>query len=377
VFNWVAEYPILIALAVLCRPGLALPSNAVLRYLLFGVMAAAALVLIYCALVPVEITEAKFNWIIWALLALSLLFWRAPLPFATVIAFVLLVNHAVIEQADSVSVRSFFGVAKVTQTSDGQFRLLQHGTTLHGGQRIREISGLPAAIDPPELLLYYWDGSAIAQTFDAVRINIDGPIRFAVVGLGAGSLACRAEPGDSAHFYEIDPAIIRIARDPLLFSFLWVCGPGVPITLGDARLTLEEAPDGAYDLIVVDAFSSDAIPVHLLTREAMALYLRKLSPHGMIALHVSNRHLELASVVAGIAAANGLVTRVNDRVDFDELANPYKYAGTVAAVARSEEDLGALAQTSEWMPIAPDPHQWVWTDDYSNIIGAVLRRLKE
>jgi spermidine synthase len=151
----------------------------------------------------------------------------------------------------------------------------------------------------------------------------------------------------------------------------------VPITLGDARLTLEEAPDGAYDLIVVDAFSSDAIPVHLLTREAMALYLRKLSPHGMIALHVSNRHLELASVVAGIAAANGLVTRVNDRVDFDELANPYKYAGTVAAVARSEDDLGALAQTSEWMPMPPDPHQWVWTDDYSNIIGAVLRRLKE
>jgi hypothetical protein len=377
VFNWVAEYPILIALAVLCRPGLALPSNAVLRYLLFGGMAAAALVLIYCTLVPVEITEARFNWIIWALLAASLLFWRAPLPFATIIAFVLLVNHAVIEQADAVSVRSFFGVAKVTQTSDGQFRLLQHGTTLHGGQRIREISGLPAAIDPPELLLYYWDGSAIAQTFDAVRANADGPIRFAVVGLGAGSLACRAEPGDTAHFYEIDPAIIRIARDPLLFSFLWVCGANVPITLGDARLTLEEAPDGAYDLIVVDAFSSDAIPVHLLTREAMALYLRKLSPHGMIAMHVSNRHLELASVVAGIAAANGLVTRVNDRVDFDELANPYKYAGTVAVVARSEEDLGALGQTSEWMPMEPDPHQWVWTDDYSNIIGAVLRRLKE
>src|SRR5262249_37071121 len=119
VFNWVAEYPILIALAVLCRPGLALPSNALLRHLLFGGMAVAALVLIYCTLVPVEITEARFNWIIWALLAVSLLFWRAPLPFAAIIAFVLLVNHAVIEQADSVSVRSFFGVAKVTQTSDG------------------------------------------------------------------------------------------------------------------------------------------------------------------------------------------------------------------------------------------------------------------
>ena len=169
------------------------------------------------------------------------------------------------------------GVAKITETTDGQFRLLQHGTTLHGGQRIREANGRLAAIDPPELLLYYWDGSAISETFAAVRARVNRPIRFAVIGLGAGSLACRAAPDDTVHYYEIDPAVIRIARDPYLFSFLWVCRPDVPIILGDARLTLAEAPDGAYDLIIVDAFSSDAIPIHLLTREAMAIYLKKLS----------------------------------------------------------------------------------------------------
>src|SRR5207342_1571068 len=110
-------------------------------------------------------------------------------------------------------------------------------------------------------------------------------------------------------------AAIQIARDSGLFTFLASCRPDVSITLGDARLTLAEVPDGTYDLIIVDAFSSDAVPVHLLTREAMAIYLAKLKPGGMAVLHVSNRHLELASVVAGIAAANGALTRVNDSVD--------------------------------------------------------------
>src|SRR5262244_1426904 len=312
VFNWVAEYPILIALAVLCRPGLALPDDRRGRHLLFGGLAAAALVLIVCALYPVALSQTAFTWTVATLLAASALFWRAPLPFAAMIAFILLAYYSIVEQHGAMSVRSFFGVARITETADGQFRLLQHGTTLHGGQRIREANGRLAAIDPPELLLYYWNGSAISETFAAVRSRLDRPIRFAVIGLGAGSLACRAAPDDTVHYYEIDPAIIRIARDPYLFSFLWVCRPDVPIILGDARLTLAEAPDGTYDLIIVDAFSSDAIPIHLLTREAMAIYLEKLSAHGVVVLHVTNRHLELLSVVASIASANGLITFVSD-----------------------------------------------------------------
>jgi hypothetical protein len=376
IFDWVAEYPILLALAVLCRPGLALPRERPWRYLLFGGLAALALVLMVSALYPVVLGETLFNWTVGILLVVSALFWRAPLPFAAMVAFILLANHNIVEQAGAMSVRSFFGVTKVSETPDGQFRLLQHGTTLHGGQRIRDFNGdVPA--EPPELLMYYWDGSAISQAFDAVRARVNGPIRFAVIGLGAGSLACRAEPGDTVHFYEIDPAMIRIARDPYLFSFLWLCRPVATITLGDARLTLAEAPDGAYDLIVVDAFSSDAIPIHLLTREAMAMYKAKLRPHGMVVMHISNRHLELASVVAGIAAANGLITRIDDSADIDEAANPYKYSGTVAAIARSEEDFGLLAQSRDWELETPDPAQWVWTDDYSNIVGAVIRKLNE
>jgi hypothetical protein len=372
-FNWVAEYPILIALAVLCRPGLALPRDRSRRYLLLGGIAAAAVVLVVCALYPLLIDAIPFDWAVGALLAASLLFWRASLPFAAVIGFVLLFNHSIVATGGTF-LRSFFGVTKIVETEDRQFRLLQHGTTLHGGQRLYEADGRRATIDPPEQLLYYWDGSAISETFEAVRARLDRPIRFAVIGLGVGSLACRAAPDDTVQYYEIDPVVVRVARTPYMFSFLSMCRPDLPIFLGDARLTLAEAPDGVYDLIIVDAFSSDAVPIHLLTREAMAIYLRKLSPHGMVVMHVSNRHLELASVVAGIAAANGLMTLLSNEPDPDE---EYKFNGTVAAIARSREDFGSLAQSRQWRPKAADPGQWVWTDDYCNIVGAMIRKFSE
>jgi hypothetical protein len=374
-FNWLAEYPLLLALAVLCRPGRMLPRNGPWRYLVSSALIAAGLFLVLCAYFPSLFDVRTFNRAVAALLIASVLFWRSPLAFAAIVGSVLFANQVLFDQS-VISVRSFFGVARVMESSDHEFRILQHGTTLHGAQRIRDASGQRVTA-PPELLLYYSDGSAIAQTIDAVRERIAGPIKFAVIGLGAGALACRASPDDTVHYYEIDPAIISIARDPDLFRFLRVCGPEVPITLGDARLTLADAPDGAYDLIIVDAFSSDSIPIHLLTREAMATYLKKLRPHGMIVLHISNRHLELASVVAGIAKANDLVARVNDSVEIEENAGPYIFAGTVAAVVRRQEDFGRLAQSRDWEPLAPDPKQWTWTDDYSDVFGAVLRKFRE
>ena len=376
VFNWVAEYPILITLAALCRPGVMLPREPLWRYLVLAALGTSGVFLLICTFFPSVLDAATFNRAAMVLLLGCVPFWRAPIPFAAIIASVLLANHTLFEQPETVSVRSFFGVAKVVESPDGQFRILQHGTTMHGAQRIRAADGAPVN-GQPEQLLYYWDGSGVAQTFDAVRAQRQGPIRYAVIGLGTGSLACRAEPQDTVEYYEIDPAIVRIARDSALFSFLAECRPDVPIMLGDARLTLAQASNAAYDLIVVDAFSSDAIPIHLLTREAMAIYLAKLKPHGLIVMHVSNRHLELASVVAGIAAANGLVTLVSDAPDRDELSDPYKFGSTVAVVAREREDFGPLARSSDWELTAPDPKQWVWTDDYSNVLGSLWRKFNE
>jgi hypothetical protein len=303
------------------------------------------------------------------------LFWRDPLPFAAIVAFILFANHFVTETGGAQTVRSFFGVHKISETADGRFRILSHGTTLHGGQRIRDASGNPIT-GRPEPIMYYYDGSALAQILDAARARTK-PIKYAVIGLGTGTLACRAEPGDTVHYYEIDPAIIRISSDPKNFSFLTECKPE-RIIVGDARLTLAEAPDATYDVIIVDAFSSDAIPIHLMTREAMAIYLKKLVPQGIVAIHVSNRHLELASVVAGIASANGMVSRVNEGSDVTESDADYIFLGTVVVAARKDEDFGPIAAKSEhWEFQRPDPKQRVWTDDYSNIIGSIVRKLSE
>ncbi len=376
VFNWIAEYPILIALAVLCRPGLALPKLRIEQAAFFGAIAVAVIALVIVRVYEIDIDEKLYNWTVGALLVVSVLFWRDPLPFAAVVGFVLMANHFIIEVPGATTVRSFFGVAKIAETSDGRFRVLSHGTTLHGGQRIRDEAGNPVT-GRPEPLMYYYDGSALAQVLDAARAQTGGAIRYAVIGLGTGTLACRSQPGDTVHYYEIDRAIIRIARDPDLFSFLTECRPDVPITLGDARLTLADAPDASYDAIIVDAFTSDAIPIHLITREAMAIYAAKLAPHGIVAVHISNRHLELASVVAGIADANGLVTRLNEGEDVTENDAEYIFTGTVAAVARSDADFGPIAKSEYWPLQQPDPKQWVWTDDYSNVVGALLRKLRE
>ena len=375
-FNWIAEYPILIVLAALCRPGLKLPSKPRGRYLLIGALAATVLMMIAFRAFHPDYEETRFDWIIGSFLAVAVLFWFAPLPFAACIAVALFIDRVYIDNGNTQSVRSFFGVAHVEESADGRFRVLSHGTTIHGAERIRDQNG-DRVSGRPDLLTYYSDGAGMVQVMDIVRARKPQGIRYAVIGLGTGTLACRAQAADTVHYYEIDPAIIHIARDSGLFDFLSACRGEVPIMLGDARLTLADAPEGAYDIIYVDAFTSDAIPIHLLTREAMALYLAKLAPHGIVVVHISNRYLELASVVTGIAAANGAVTRLNDGSDFTENVNEYLFAGTVAAVARDDADFGDLARSQYWPRQENDPRQWVWTDDYSNIVGAVIRQMRQ
>jgi SAM-dependent methyltransferase len=376
VFNWVAEYPLLIALAVLCRPGLVPPASGTGQYPLFGALGVAALLAIGSSAFDLNFNYNMINVFIGVLLGLTVQFWRAPLPFAAIIAFLFVASHYFNENTSNLLVRNFFGILNVVESSDGRFRVLWHGTTAHGAQRIRDDDGNPLT-GRPEMISEFFDGGGIAQVVDAVRARVAGPISFAVIGLGTGTLACRAQPGDTVTFYEIDPDIIRIARDPKLFGFLSACAPNAPNVLGDARLTLIDAPDGSYDLIFVDAFIGAAIPIHLLTREALAIYLRKLKPHGIVAMHVSNKNLEIASVVAGIAEANGAIARVYDGGDFEEDASQHRWIPRVAAVARSEKDFGALAKSEYWPARERDPNQRVWTDDYSNIVGALLRRLRE
>jgi hypothetical protein len=271
--------------------------------------------------------------------------------------------------------RSFFGVNQICETTDRHFRVLKHGSTIHGAQRLTTADGQPVTGSPAPLT-YYHDHSAMAPVIDAVRARKGGPIRAAVIGLGAGSLACRMGPNEAWRFFEIDPTVIEIARDPHRFIFVSACAPNLAVVLGDARLTLAQEPDAAYDLIVVDAYSSDAIPVHLATREAMAIYKAKLAPHGVVLMHISNRHLELRSVVFGIAAANGLKTWLWSNPDDHDDYDNFFFASDVVIAAEQPADIGTLSDAKTWVLTAPNPSVRLWTDDYSNVAGAFLRRLQ-
>ena len=376
VFNWVAEYPILIVLAVLCRPGLALPPGRSGQSALLAALGIAALIVLGFTGYVQTLSNNLFGVAIGVMLGLTVQYWRAPLPFAGIIAFVFLAGFYYNENIRSQTVRNFFGVLSITETSDGRFRVLWHGTAAQGAQRIRDDSGVPVT-GRPEMISEFFADAGIAQVFDAVRARNAGPTSVAVIGLGTGTLACSVRPGDSLIYYEIDPDVVRIAQNPGMFNFVSECAPHIPIVVGDARLTLADATDGTYDLIFVDAFLGAAIPIHLLTHEAMATYFRKLKAHGIVAMHISNRNLELASVVAGIAEANGAVVRVYDGGDVEEDENEQKWVPRVAVVARNQEDFGALGASRYWPIRDNDPNQRVWSDDYSDIFGAVFRNLRE
>jgi len=196
-----------------------------------------------------------------------------------------------------------------------------------------------------------------------------------VIGLGSGTLTCASEPGEDWKFFEIDQSMVDTARDPKYFTYIQNCEPDLKPVNGDAWLTFAREPDDIYDLIIVDAYSSDAIPIHLATQEAMEIYKSKLAPQGAVMMHVSNRHLELSSVVVGIAEANDLKSWVYS--DESGRDNEYIFSTSVVVSAREEADVGKLASSEQWALEEADEKQRVWTDDYSNVLGAVWRRLHE
>ncbi len=257
--------------------------------------------------------------------------------------------------------RSFFAVHRVMLTDHGRFRRLLHGTTVHGMQDTQNT-------DRP--LTYYHPTGPLGQVFAALAARGNAP-RVAAVGLGVGSLAAYGQPGQRVTFFEIDPAVRRIASDPRLFTFLSNSRGEVDIVLGDARLTLAHQADGAFGLIVLDAFSSDSIPLHLLTREAMVGYVAKLAPGGLLAYHISNRYLTLEPVVAAAAADLGLGAWIQENDPTAEERAQGKTTSTWMIVARDRRDVAALiAPPSRWRSSRPPAGSRAWTDDFSNVLGA-------
>jgi len=258
--------------------------------------------------------------------------------------------------------RTFFGVYRVSLDRSGRHHELSHGTTLHGMQAVDPVSR-------SEPLTYYHRTGPFGQAL-AKLPNRATAQRIAVIGLGVGTLAAYAQPGQQWTFFEIDPEVERIARTSAYFTYLDACRSQCRVVLGDARRSL--ARDGAsrYDLIVLDAFSSDAIPVHLLTREALTLYVSRLAPGGALAFHISNVHLSLGPIVARLAEDQGLVAidqRERRTADWPE----GKTTSHWSILARSGGDLGALNQDTRWAPLVATASVPLWTDDFSNILSVL------
>lgn len=257
--------------------------------------------------------------------------------------------------------RSFFGVYRVRHW--GNYLLLQHGTTTHGGQSL-------LASRKTEPLTYYHREGPLGDLF---RLTTDSvaPRQVALVGLGTGTTACYSRPGEQWQYYEIDPLVVAIAKSPRLFSYLRECQPNVRVVLGDARLSLAAAPDSSFDLIVLDAFSSDAIPVHLVTREALQLYARKLRPGGIIAFHVSNRYLDLRPVLIELARDARMAGAMVDRDVTAAEKEKLFYGSRWVVLATSAHTLAPLVRQAGWSVLPPSAPVRIWTDDYSDVLQLV------
>ncbi|MBN1488859.1 MAG: fused MFS/spermidine synthase, partial [Phycisphaerae bacterium] len=264
--------------------------------------------------------------------------------------------------------RNFFGVKRVVASDNGALHSLYHGTTVHGMQR----PGLRYGREP---LAYYHRGGPFDDVLDAARMR-SAPLTAGLVGLGAGALAAYAERGDHFTFYELDPGVADIAANPRFFTYLRDCQGTVDVVLGDARRMLANAADGQFDLLVLDAYSSDAIPTHLLSREAMQLYVSKVTADGVLAFHITNRFLDLQPVLARLAEDAGLTCLIREETS-DELSEAAQAFGAqravVVVIARKPDAFGLLVDHAKWRQLPRSPDTPLWTDEYSSVLSVLHR----
>lgn len=377
IFAFVAEYVLLLIAVLLLRPEFLRLGHARISTVL--VIGAAAIIGVYALGLanPGGVFSQSID-VALMLMGVALIFLALErfTRSAHAVAALVVIPLAFL-QADAAgslySDRTFFGIVRVTDTADGRFRLMTHGTTLHGAQETRPLVMMPGAW-APEPLTYYHRTGGMARVISAMQEARGGAMgAVAAIGLGTGSAFCHRQPGERWTAFEIDQSVIDAATDPALFQFMPVCAPDARIVVGDARLTIADEPDGSFDLVLVDAFSSDSIPVHLMTREAIRLYISKTIANGVVVLHISNRYLELESVLAAIAQEEGLAIRSGIfRPAEDGIDNRYVNASHVAVIAREDRDFGPLLDDARWQVPASGETR-AWTDDYANVLGALWR----
>ncbi|NNL89106.1 MAG: fused MFS/spermidine synthase [Marinicaulis sp.] len=377
-FNDVYEYPMMIIASVLTGAGALtfrsqLPRIAIAVFIGIGPILLAAWIFNLIdlgdkiALPMLNVVILGIGFLLYRMRNEKLVFASGLSGFAVALSLAFAVFNASGTKEVLFKERSFFGVIRVVElTKDyGTFNTFIHGDTTHNMQlREEDVRREPLA--------YYSRGGPFGQTIDALRENRERKLNVALIGLGAGAMACYAEDGEEWTFYEIDPTVVDMARNDRLFRYVNDCQPNSPIKIGDARLQIATEKDASFDAIFVDAFSSDSIPAHLITREALALYRQKLISGGVIFFHTSNRVVDVTSVAAAIAhdaglSARGIFYSPTEGDEFSPLRSP-----TNAVLVGEETVLAALLEGREgWGRVEPHRYIDAWTDDYSHIIGAI------
>lgn len=370
IFRTIFEYPLMIALSCLIRP--AQPSTISrthLRWLLASVFAALAMLSIGLAtrdrslIFLLGIVSLLLMTSMGGAFCFQLLNTPKRLAFGMgsfLLAGMLLMNtqqHVILRQ------RGFFGTLKVAASPDEKFHLFYHGTTLHGSQQT-------ASNYRNEPLTYFHRTSPLGQLF--ANFERQPPRSVAVFGLGIGTMAAYTRTNDAMTFYEIDPNVEAVARNTQWFHYLQDAAGQIRVVIGDARVAFANAPDQAYDMIIQDAFSSDMIPAHLLTREAFRLYQRKLTADGVLIFNITNRYLDLEPVLANLISDSGMIGVIqrDNAVRNEDL--PLRKCPSVWVVsAQHAEDLRELQNDSRWQPMRNRGGARLWTDDYSNIVSMI------
>ena len=364
-FNDVWEYPLVLALAGMARASRPWPAYGPTIALLLAGLGAE----LFLANPDVQVGGVIVAALVLAAGGAAFLLRDRPAAFAIVaggLAIAGVVEHQRYDVAESH--RSFFGVVKLGQANVeglGPVRYMVHGSTIHGAE----------ALDPAlrcRPLTYYAPAGPMGQVFSDVQARHPSA-SLGLVGLGTGTVTAFVRPSDTMRIFEIDPMVVRLASDPARFGYIHDCARGpLSFTIGDARLSLAREPPARFDLLLVDAFSSDSVPTHLLTVEAMRIYLNAIKPGGLVLLHLSNRNLELtAPAAAAVAEAGG--SALTQTYAPPPKTPTFADAGAIVVLAaRSPQALDTFRTDPRWRPAAGGAE--AWTDDYSNVLGALVRR---
>ena len=361
IFSTPLEYPLVVILGCLVRPLTQQEKQARPWWRLVFPSLVLLLTFALAIVIPRFALDEKLESGLVLLVPLVLCFLvtlRRPIIFAFALAAFMFAALPYLNASTTTltTVRNFFGVWRVTTDANGEVRKLWHGSTVHGLQFNDDTRKCMATS-------YFHRDGPLGQVFDVYnsRANLN---HVAVVGLGGGTIATYARAGQQWDFYDIDPAIVRLASDPANFKFLSDCTAAPHrFVVGDARLRLREAAPGQYGLLVMDAFSSDSVPAHLLTTEAFELYFSKLSSDGMMAFHISNRYLNLEPLLSGLTQQAGLSAYI--QADEERMVVG-RYPSVWVVMARNESALGPIPSDVRWRRLKGHV---IWTDDFSNILS--------